>query len=176
MRRILTAVAVAAIVVTAAADLDACGDKFLRVGRSARFRRYAAVHPAAILIYSPSNSTPAGIKEFESILTRAGHKTVALANGADVSQALAAAPYDLVIADYSDSSRVREHLRTAASTAGLLPILYKPSKAVAEQAEREFICLIKPHAMTKYDALAEIDRLMELRQHATPAPVAPHSD
>lgn len=174
MRRILTAVAVAVIVATAAADLNACGDKFLRVGRSARFRRYAAVHPAAILIYSPANSTPTGIQEFEAILKRAGHKTVALANGADIAQALSEAPYDLVIADYSDSNRIREDLRAAASKAGLLPILYKPSKAVAEQAEREFTCLIKPHAMTKYDALAEIDRLMQLRQHATPA--APQSN
>jgi hypothetical protein len=174
VRRILTAVAVAAIVTAVTADLDACGDKFLRVGRSARFRRYAAVHPAAILIYSPADSTPAGIKEFEAILTRAGHKTLALANGADISQALSAAPYDLVIADYSDSNRVRDDLRAAASKAGLLPILYKPSKSVAEQAEREFTCLIKPHAMTKYDALAEIDRLMQLRQHVAAA--APQSD
>ena len=79
-----------------------------------------------------------------------------------------------MIADYSDSNRIREDLRAAASKAGLLPILYKPSKAVAEQAEREFACLIKPHAMTKYDALAEIDRLMQQRQQATPS--APHSD
>ena len=174
MRRILTAIAVAAVTATATADLDACGDKFLRVGRSARFRRYAAVHPAAILIYAPADSTPAGIKEFEAILKRAGHRPVALANGADISQALAAAPYDLVIADYSDSSRIREDLRATASRPGLLPILYKPSKAVAEQAEREFVCLIKPHAMTKYDALAEIDRLMQLRHQATSATA--HSD
>ena len=174
MRRILIAAAVAAVLVAATADLDACGDKFLRVGRSARFRRYAAVHPASILIYAPADSTPAGIKEFEAILKRAGHKTRALANGADVSQALAATPYDVVIAGYSDSHRIREDLQAVASKPGLLPILYKPSKAVAEQAEREFICLIKPEAMTKYDALAEIDRLMQLRQQTTPA--APHSD
>src|SRR4030095_500098 len=166
-------IAVAAVMATATADLDACGDKFLRVGRSARFRRYAAVHPAAILIYAPADSTPAGIKEFEAILKRAGHRTVALANGADVSQALVAAPYDLVIADYSDSNRIREDLRTAASKAGLLPLFYKPSKTVAEQAEREFACLIKPHAMTKYDALAEIDRLLQLRQQGTPGAPPP---
>jgi hypothetical protein len=174
MRQILAAVAIAAVAAAATADLDACGDKFLRVGRSARFRRYAAVHPAAILIYTPADATSAGIKEFEAILKRAGHRPVALANGADVSRALAAAPYDLVIADYSDSARIREDLRAIASRPGLLPILYKPSKAVAEQAEREFTCLIKPHAMTKYDALAEIDRLMQLRLQATAA--APHSD
>ena len=174
MGRFLAAVAVASLVAAATADLDACGDKFLRVGRSARFRRYAAVHPAAILIYAPADATPAGIKEFEAFLKRAGHRPVALANGADVSHALASSPYDLVIADYSDSSRIRADLRAVESKAGLLPILYKPAKVVAEQAEREFTCLIKPDAMTKYDALAEIDRLMELRNQATPA--ASHSN
>jgi hypothetical protein len=154
----------------ASADLDACGDKFLRVGRSARFRRYAALHPAAILIYAPTDSTPAGIKEFEAILKRAGHRTLALPNGADLSQALAAASYDLVIAGYDDTSRIREDLRAVPSGPSLLPVLYKPSKAAAEQAQRDFICLIKPDAMTKYDALAEIDRLMQLRlEHKTTA-------
>ena len=176
MRRVFVVVVVTAVMAAVSADLDACGDKFLRVGRSARFRRYAAVHPAAILIYAPADSTPAGIKEFEAILKRAGHRPVALPNGGDLSQALAAAPFDLVIADYGDSTKIRDGLRGVPSRPGLLPILYKPSKAIAEQAEREYTCLIKPHAMTKYDALAEIDRLMELRQRATPAPMARHSD
>jgi hypothetical protein len=169
VRHALAAV-VTIMLVVASADLDACGDKFLRVGRSARFRRYAAVHPAAILIYAPADSTPAGIKEFEAILKRAGHKPVALPNGADLSQALAAAPYDLVIAGYDDTSRIREELRAIPSRPNLLPILYKPSKAAAEQAQRDFVCLIKPDAMTKYDALGEIDRLMQLRlEHKTTA-------
>src|SRR5262249_24768232 len=171
MRRAFVVVVVTAVMAAASADLDACGDKFLRVGRSARFRRYAAVHPAAILIYAPADSTPAGIKEFEAILKRAGHRPVALPNGADVSQALAATPFDVVIADYGDSNRIREGLRAVAPRPGLLPILYKPSKAVADEAAREYICLIRPDAMTKYDALAEIDRLMQLRLgHGTPAP------
>jgi hypothetical protein len=169
VRRILTLIAVAAVLATVTADLDACGDKFLRVGRSARFRRYAAVHPAAILIYTPADATPDGIKEFEAILKRAGHRPVTLPNGADIAQALAAAPYDVVIANFSDSNLVRDRIRAAASPASLLPILYKPTKAVAEQAERQFICLIKPDAMTKYDALAEIDRLMQQRLQTTPA-------
>ena len=159
-----------AILTAASVDLGACGDKFLRVGRSARFRRYAAVHPAAILIYAPADSTPAGIKEFEAILKRAGHRTVALPNGADLSLALATASYDLVIAGYDDTSRIREDLRAVPSRPGLLPILYKPSRAAAEQAQRDFIYLIKPDAMTKYDALGEIDRLMQLRlEHKTTA-------
>jgi DNA-binding NtrC family response regulator len=147
-------------------DLDACGDKFLRVGRSARFRRYAAVHPAAILIYSPVSSTRAGIDELRALLKRAGHKAVALDRAASVSAALAASPYDVVIADYLDAERLEGDLRSAASQAALLPILNKPSKAVETEAMRQYGFAIKPDAMTKFDALAEIDRLMESRSHS----------
>jgi len=150
-------------------DLDACGDKFLRVGRSARFRRYAAVHPAAILIYSPVNSTRAGIDELRALLKRAGHKAVALDRAASVSAALSASPYDVVIVDYLDAERLKGDLRSAASQAALLPILNKPSKAMETEALRQYAFAIKPDAMTKFDALAEIDRLMESRSQSTAA-------
>lgn len=144
-----------------AIDLSACGDKFLRVGRSARFRRYAAAHPGAILIYSPGNATREGIEELKATLKRAGHKAVAVEHDANVSAALAASRYDVIIADYSDADRVKAGLESAASDAALLPILHEPTKDVETAAMRQYAFLIKPHAMTKYDALAEIDRLME---------------
>jgi hypothetical protein len=157
-----------AIVTAASVDVGACGDKFLRVGRSSRFRRYAAVHPATILIYKPVGSTPAGIEALKSILKQAGHKPVAIDNGTGFLGAFTAAQYDLVIADYGDAAQIRKDLQSAASKPALLPILYKPSKAVEAEAEKQYVCLIKPHAMTKYDALAEIDRLMELKLTDTP--------
>ena len=144
-------------------DLGACGDKFLRVGRSARFPRYAAVHPAGILIYRPVNSTRAGIDELKALLKRAGHKPVVLDRAASVSAALTAAPYDVVIADYLDADRLNGDLQSAASKAALLPILNQSTKDIESAATRQYPFLIKPHAMTRYDALAEVDRLMESR-------------
>ena len=148
-------------------DLDACGDKFLRVGRSARFRRYAAVHPAAILIYTPVHATREGLDELKSLLKRAGHNAVAIDRNASVSGALTASPFDVVIADYVDTDRLRTDLRTAASGAALLPILNTPTKAIEAEAMRQYAFLITPHKMTKFDALAEIDRLMESRRRTT---------
>jgi hypothetical protein len=145
-------------------DLGACGDKFLRVGRSARFRRYAAVYPASILIYTPANATASGMKEFETLLKRAGHKPVTVASGTSIPGALAAAQYDLVIADYADASHIKIDLQSASSKPELLPILYKPTKVIEAEAEKQYACLIKPASMTKYDALAEIDRLMQLKR------------
>ena len=169
MRRRLFIAGLIAMTLGRSIDLSACGDKFLRVGRSARFRRYAAVHPAAILIYSPVSSTRAGIDELKALLTRAGHKAVALDRAASVSAALAASPYDVVIADYLDADRLKGDLLSAASQAALLPILNKPSKAVETEAMRQYAFAIRPHAMTKYDALAEIDRLMESRNRGAAA-------
>jgi ABC-type amino acid transport substrate-binding protein len=158
-------IALIAAATAGSVDLGACGDKFLRVGRSARFRRYAAVHPASILIYKPVDSTPGGIEEFKALLKRAGHEPVAVDNGTSVAGALAAGQYDVVIADYADADRIKDDLQAAPSKPGLLPILYKPSKAVELEAEHQYACLIKPHVMTKYDALAEIDRFMQLQPH-----------
>jgi hypothetical protein len=169
LRHPVVVAVVAATLASASADLSACGDKFLRIGRSERFRGYAAVHPSSILIYTPANATPAGIKDFEALLKRAGHKTLAVENGARLSQIFAAATYDVVIADYADTGKIKGELQSVASRPGLLPILYKPTKAVAAEAEKEYHSLIKPDAMSKHDALAEIDHLMELRLKGTAA-------
>jgi hypothetical protein len=160
-----------AIVAAASVDAGACGDKFLRVGRSSRFRRYAAVHPATILIYKPVGSTPAGIEALKAILKQAGHKPVAIDNGTGVLGAVTSTQYDVVIADYGDAPQIRKDLRSATSKPALLPILYKPTKAVEAEAQKQYVCLIKPHAMTKYDALAEIDRLMDLKLTGNPAAI-----
>jgi len=162
MRRVLV-IGVIATVIASSVDVGACGDKFLRVGRSARFRRYAAVHPAAILIYRPADSTRAGIEDLKALLKQAGHRPVAVENGSNIVSALAAAQYDVAIADYADADHIKSEIQTTASKAQILPILYKPTKAVEAEAEKQYTCLIKPHAMTKYDALAEIDRLIDLR-------------
>ena len=171
-RRLFVVAVVVGAFASGSADLSACGDKFLRIGRSARFRGYAAVHPSSILIYTPANATPAGMKEFEALLKRAGHKPVVVENGAGLSQAFAAAKYDVVIASYNDRGKINEELQSVPSQPGLLPILNKPTKAVAAEAEKEYHCLIKLHTMSKYDALAEIDHLVELRLKGTTVPAA----
>jgi CheY-like chemotaxis protein len=167
MRRLFV-IGLIAIVTAASVDLGACGDKFLRVGRSARFRRYAAVHPATILIYKPVNATPDGIEALKVLLKQAGHRPVAVDSGTSVLGALAATQYDLVIADYADAGQIKNDVRSMPSRPEVLPILYKPTKAVEAEAEKQYACLIKPHAMTKYDALAEIDRLMQLKLSGEP--------
>jgi hypothetical protein len=171
MRRVFV-VALIATVTAGSVDLGACGDKFLRVGRSARFRRYAAVHPATILIYPPLHSTHRGIEELNSLLKQAGHKPVAVDRAANIVGVLASAAYDVVIADYADVAQIKAAVQAVPSEPQLLPILDKPTKAAEGEAENQYVCLIKLHEMTKYDALAEIDRLMDLKLRGAPAPTS----
>src|SRR5437868_1832956 len=100
LRRVSLLLATAAVIVFASADAYACGDKFLRVGRSARFRRYASVHPSAILLYAP-RWTGNGISEFEAMLKRAGHKPVTVTTETALSNALTSAKYEVVITAFA---------------------------------------------------------------------------
>src|ERR1700686_2283770 len=115
LRQLFVSAVVATTLAPGSADLSACGDKFLRIGRSERFRGYAAVHPSSILIYTPTNSTPAGIKDFEALLKRAGHKTLAVENGAPLSRVFEAAKYDVIVADYADTGKIKQELQSIAS-------------------------------------------------------------
>jgi DNA-binding NtrC family response regulator len=169
MRRRIFITGLIAATAAGSIDLNACGDKFLRVGRSARFRRYAAVHPAAILIYMPRNATREGLDELKRLLKRAGHNTLALDRNASVSGALTSSRFDVVIADYLDADRLKNDLQSASSGAALLPILNAPDKAIETEAMRQYAFLITPHKMTKFDALVEIDRLMESRSRSMAA-------
>lgn len=170
-RRGLVVFTMAAVAGSASADLNACGDKFLRAGRSARTKGYAAVHPASILIYKP-NATARGLQEFESLLKRAGHKPVALKDASLLSQALTSAKYDVVIADYADATAIKGQFRAGSAEPGLLPILSNPSKAQEAEAAKHYHCVLKPEKMTKYEALDEIDHVMALRRKGS-TPAAP---
>lgn len=153
-------------------DLDACGDKFVRVGRGARFRGYAAVHRAAILIYVPATANSAGVKELEALLKRAGHRPVVAQRGTSMAQT-AAHRFDLVIATYTDALAVRDELRAVPARPDVLPILYKASREMQAEAKTKFSHLLVPDAMSKVEALAEIDRLMERRHESEPAVAQP---
>jgi hypothetical protein len=143
-------------------DLNACGDKFLRAGRSVRGRRrYAALHPSSILIYRPAGSTEKGIRDFEKLLRGAGHTPRVLPREGDFAQALAAAKYDLLIADYGDARTIGNALDSVPARPTVLPLVLR--KAAEGEARRDFSCLIKPYAMTEHEALAEIDRVIDRR-------------
>jgi hypothetical protein len=150
------------------ADAFACGDKFLRVGRSPRFRAYASVHPSSILIYAP-RWKPRGVADFEQMLKRAGHKPVTVTTPGAMSQALVAGRYQVVITSSSDTSAVRKEIDALPSGPALLPLMYKATEAEVAQAAATYRGVLRPERMTPFQALEEIDRLLGLRLKETDA-------
>jgi hypothetical protein len=166
MARLLCILVVTIVTIASSAvDLLACGDKFLRVGRSPRMRAYASVHPSAILVYAP-RWTRHGIGDFEQMLKRAGHKPVTVTTRDALVQAFGATKYDVVITSYPDATTVKKELDALPAGPALLPIVYKASKAEAADAAASYTCVLKPEKMTAFQALEEIDHLLDLHLKA----------
>jgi hypothetical protein len=165
--RTATAIVLALALGTAStADLSACGDKFLRIGRSMRYGRYAAAYPATILVYSPRNSVPARVADLEATLKRAGHRPTVVAQPAELRAALAAGTYDLVLTGLAQSDEVVRQAAEAPSHPGIVPVIFEGSKADEEAALAISTCRIQLPGQHRNDALAEIDHKMELRMLA----------
>jgi hypothetical protein len=96
----------------------ACGDKFLMVGRGAKFQRaYASVHPGKILIYArPSTDAKAAIRDpqLHKALRQAGHAVSVIEDWALLEAALKTAPTDVVLVDVAEAARLQAAI--AAST------------------------------------------------------------
>ena len=164
LRRMTVAGLVMATLAVQCADLSACGDKFLRAGRSARFRQYAATHPSSILLYAPAPAwTTKGVRQFEAMLTKAGHRPVAIRNASGIAGALGTGKYDLVIALYGDATTIRAHLETVSVRPAVLPVLYKPNASVAAEAGKTYQWIIRVDKMDKFQALEKIDELLGQR-------------
>src|SRR2546427_9711967 len=77
--------------------MNACGDKFLQVGRGAKFRAYAAIYPASILIYSrgaPGASTAIRERGLQASLKAAGHTLTMVDDEQLLEQALNADKFE----------------------------------------------------------------------------------
>jgi hypothetical protein len=162
MRRFTLVSALAAALAFQVIDLQACGDKFLRAGRSSRMNRYAAMYRATILIYPSPTAKPQIVSQWQKMLKDAGHQPHVVARSTDLAAVVASRAYDLVITDYPSAARVRAEVTSAASKAGVLPVLVDSSKTATDRAEAEFEHFLDSN-MTPRETLAEIDHVMEVR-------------
>ncbi len=162
MFRRALAIVLAAVGVLATAELDACGDKFLRPGRSSRMRNYAAMYRASILLYPSAKANPAVLSAWEKMLKHAGHTSQVVKNG-DLQGTVANGKYDLIISDYRDAAKIAEAFHSIPVAPDILPVLSNASKTVVEAVKKTYSHVIDADAMDRYQALAEIDRVMETR-------------
>jgi hypothetical protein len=110
----------------------ACGDKFLMVGRGARFNQvYAAVYPAAIILYARAGHGASTVfldPRFQASLTRAGQQVQVVRDEEQLARALQAGRVDLVLAAVADMDVIKPTVEQSPSKPTVLPVMYKPTK------------------------------------------------
>jgi len=128
--------------------VSACGDKFLLVGRSARFNQaYAAIYPATILLYAPSGRAASAAildAKFQASLTRAGHRVEVVKEESQVGPLLQAGRFDLVLSDVADVEPLRLKAALSPTQPTVMPVMFNPSKAEAEAIKARYQCDLRP--------------------------------
>jgi hypothetical protein len=152
---------------------DACGDKFLLIGRGIKFQRgYAAVYRANILLYSVSTADGrASIMrdaKFHDALKTAGHQLTVVQNTEAVKSALRSGTYDVVLTEIAQATTLGTDLATSKSI--VLPVVEeKPTKDQIETCKRLFpTCKLKSSGKA-LSFLEVIDKEMEARAKAQKA-------
>ena len=101
---------VAAAVLAAGPELDACGDKSLSAGGIRMQRAMAARYPASVLAYVPSNSSvSAAARELKipETLRQVGHKYHEVASLSELRASVETGRFNIIVADLGRRRRPR---------------------------------------------------------------------
>ncbi|HUP45714.1 MAG TPA: hypothetical protein VM779_09405 [Thermoanaerobaculia bacterium] len=160
-------VAAVLLVMVVAGEAFACGDKFLVVGRGARFQRgYVAVYPGSILVV---DSDKGGKKNLLLPLRRAGHRADVVSGAEEIRRAVATNDYDVVLAEWSRASEVASVVSSAAPSLPFVPILDGASKRELEDAVRQYGCpLESKNSKVAGNFLARLDEVIEAKRKSRP--------
>ena len=147
MRACVAVILTAMVCLTRFDVLEACGDKFLMVGRNPRVHRaYAAVYPASIIIYAqPQRHAGKAILDprFQADLTQAGHRVVVARDDTGLERGLESGGVDLVLADVADVDRLSARAAESSSKASVLPVMYEPTPDEIHVIEARYQCRLK---------------------------------
>lgn len=165
MARVASLVVVIAVGISAMYPVaQACGDKFLMVGRGAKFQRaYASVYPGNLLIYArPSTDPKAAIRDpqLHKALRQAGHTVSIIEDWTLLEQALKTVPVDVVLVDVAEAPKLQPIVAASVAHAQPMYVVFPSSKSAAVQ--NDVICRLKSSDRPlKY--LDEIENVMKAR-------------
>lgn len=143
-----------------------CGDKYLSVGRGARFQRgYVSTRPVTVGVLK---SGVTARKDFLSRLKLAGHRVELAKDVTELGTLIAAAKIDVVLAGYAEAPAVDALLVRIAQKPLFLPVV-DASSASAATAHKEYGCLLNSDSKAKRrNFLAVLDEALESNRKAKP--------
>ena len=145
----------------AGADLLACGDKFLVVGRGTRYQRPKNARAASVLIYAnPATGLTAALKgvPVESVLKHEGHRSTTVQTPEQLSAILAGGRFDVVLAASGDAEAVEKLVGTAPDAPIVLAVCDK--KEAARKKEQTASCSLSAPPK-EWTLLEAIDKAVE---------------
>lgn len=139
--------ALGALLLPETKTVQACGDKFLLVGRGVTFHRaYAAIYPASIVIYvQPQRQAAKAIRDprLQAELKLAGHRVSLVETDESLARALESGAVDLVLTDVADADRASKQSAASPAKPAVLPVMYEPTKEEAREIEARYQCRLK---------------------------------
>jgi hypothetical protein len=169
MSRIAPLIVALVVVVSALYPVaQACGDKFLMVGRGAKFQRaYASVYPGKVLIYArPSTDPKAAIRDpqLHKALRQAGHTVSVIEDWTLLEVALKNGPVDVILVDAAEAVRLQPVVASSPAHPDAMYVAFPSSSKPAVRAD--LVCRLKSSDRPlKY--LDEVENVMKARsKHA----------
>lgn len=142
----------------------ACGDKVLALGRALKLR-YLSAHSTSILVYARSETPAAdGLSDpkLQSSLKQFTQTLKYVTTPSELSDALDRAKFDLVLTDPSDAPGIEQKLQETFSSAVVVPILDKGTKAEAKTLVKKYHVVLKtPGKPDSYVSI--LDEAMEMK-------------
>lgn len=144
--RTMTGVVLSLCVLGQAADLAACGDKFLVASRGTRFQRAGLVRrPASVLVYAaPGGRLAASVTQLgvAEALTKVGYRPTVVTDAAEMARQLREGRWDLVLVDLADAAALAAAGGPAPAPA-VVTVAYDASGSAMAQARRSYDAVIK---------------------------------
>jgi hypothetical protein len=125
----------AVLALGSAAELFACGDKYLVAGRGTRYQRPKTARAANVLIYAdPSSGLPDTLKAVpvDSLLKREGHKATRVETLDQLGAMLSGGGFDVVLVANSVVAAVERMVSGVADKPELVAFCVKPAVKTAE--------------------------------------------
>ena len=148
--------------------VQACGDKFLMVGRGAKFQRaYASIYPSKLLIYArPSTDAKAAIRDpqLHKALRQAGHSVSVIEDWSLLEQALHKVAVDVILVDATEATKLQGLMSASPARADVLYVAFPPD--LKTPAAQQVICKLKS-TDRPLKFLDEIENMMKARSKHT---------
>lgn len=148
----------------------ACGDKFLLVGRGARYQRgYVALHPGSVLLYA--NSALTSGRGLRAALKLAGHHVTVANNRGELDAALRTGKYDILLADSTESAVLARDVNDLHVKPVVVPVLAERTPRFRASSSREF-CILHTENRQRH-ALAVLDDILGAKLKGIPSQCEP---